>query len=55
MTCACRDSRQCTAHGRHALAGLYSCKIQSFDGYIQSLNPNLTYALIHCTFTDSLL
>jgi hypothetical protein len=31
----------------HALAGLYSCKIRSFDGYIQSLNPNLTYALIH--------
>lgn len=29
----------------HALAGLYSCQIQSFDGYIQSLNPNLTYAL----------
>ena len=28
----------------HALAGLYSCKIRSFDGYIQSLNPNLTYA-----------
>ena len=29
----------------HALAGLYSCQIQSFEGYIQSLNPNLTYAL----------
>ena len=29
----------------HALAGLYSCKIRSFDGYIQSLNPNLTCAI----------
>ena len=29
----------------HALAGLYSCKIRSFDGYIQSINPNLTYAI----------
>ena len=29
----------------HALAGLYSCKILSFDGYIQSLNPNLTCAI----------
>ena len=40
----------------HALAGLYSCKIQSFDGYIQSLNPNLTYAptSLHLP-TDSLL
>jgi hypothetical protein len=26
----------------HALAGLYSCKIRTFDGYIQALNPNLT-------------
>ncbi|CAL5222010.1 g4300 [Coccomyxa viridis] len=26
----------------HALAGLYSCKIRTFSGYIQSLNPNLT-------------
>ncbi|CAK0786624.1 hypothetical protein CVIRNUC_009838 [Coccomyxa viridis] len=26
----------------HALAGLYSCKIRSFDGYIQLINPNLT-------------
>ena len=26
----------------HALAGLYSCKLRTFDGYIQSLNPNLT-------------
>ncbi len=25
----------------HALAGLYSCKIRSFNGYIQSLNPDL--------------
>ena len=29
----------------HALAGLYSCKIRSFDGYIQSINPNLTCAI----------
>ena len=27
----------------HALAGLYSCKIRSFDGYIQSINPDLKY------------
>ena len=26
----------------HALAGLYSCNIRSFDGYIQSINPGLT-------------
>ena len=28
----------------HALAGLYSCNIRSFDGYIQSINPGLKCA-----------